>query len=340
MSGKLRLGIIGCGDFLRCQQDDLSHSTRVSVTKLFDTRDASARKFAELLGGSVAGSADDVIASKDVDIVCAFVPPFVRKDIVLKAAAAGKHVIATKPLAPTVEECRAMRDAVAKAGVVGAVLYRRTGNAVVETLKTLFDSGEIGKLVLYKEEWTHHYPQWNTWATDPVRNGGPFMDAMVHNLNIARYLMGRSETRVSVFSDNHVQSLACNDTEFMKLDFVEHGSAHLFITWAADLAVESTEGNFREHIGTCAMVSSKGWYVTEARDDQGHAIVASRLGATKRYPIRDIGSTTYDDIALAASESRPLPPRIVSMAEASEDIRILLDGLRGKGAPVAIEHTR
>jgi len=34
----------------------------------------------------------------------------------------------------------------------------------------------------------------------------------------------------------------------MKLDFTENDAAHLFITWAADLALYCEEGNDREHI--------------------------------------------------------------------------------------------
>jgi hypothetical protein len=78
----------------------------------------------------------------------------------------------------------------------------------------------------------HHDPQWNTWALDRDKNGGPFMDAMVHNLNIARYLMGRPMTACTFFSDSHAHQLPCADTEAMKCDFADNG-ATLFDAFAA-----------------------------------------------------------------------------------------------------------
>ena len=40
-----------------------------------------------------------------LDVVCVFVPPFVRKEYVLAAAKAGKQIVATKPLAAGLSDC-------------------------------------------------------------------------------------------------------------------------------------------------------------------------------------------------------------------------------------------
>ena len=67
-----------------------------------------------------------------------------------------------------------MVEAVEKSGKACSVQYKRSGDPLSETLKDLFESGEIGSLALYKQDSVHHYPQWNTWALDPVKNVGPF----------------------------------------------------------------------------------------------------------------------------------------------------------------------
>ena len=51
------------------------------------------------------------------------------------------------------------------------------------------------------------------------------MDAMLHNLNAARYLMGRRVVGRVFFSDDHTHSLACDDTQFLKVDFEQGASA-------------------------------------------------------------------------------------------------------------------
>jgi predicted dehydrogenase len=204
------------------------------------------------------------------------------------------------------------------------VLYGRSGDGWPVALKRLLDSGEIGKLALYRQDWLHHYPQWNTWALDPAKNGGPFMDAMIHNLNLARYLMGRPITGASFFSEKLAHpDLACADTETLKLQFADNGSALLFITWAADLAVYSTDGNNREHIDIFYLVSDRGWRITKERVEGKVQIVASRAGERKTWPADDLGGSVFDRFAAVIETGDALPEDIVSLGMAAEDIRLL-----------------
>jgi predicted dehydrogenase len=324
MTQTYNLGILGCGDFLRWMQPGLEASRRVAVTALFDLDPARAAHYAAELGGAVAESDADILDDPEIDIVGLFVPPWARRDLLLRAVRAGKHVLTTKPLAPTVDACAAMVTAVEEGPARCGVIYGRTGNAGTEALKRVFASGEIGRLALYKQDWLHHYPQWNQWALDPERNGGPFMDAMIHNLNAARYLMGRPATHCTYFSDNHAHpDLACNDTELMKLDFAGGGAAHLFITWAADLAVYSTEGNDREHIDLFYMITDQGWRVTTAWEEAGFTITASKEGETRQWVADPLPDTVFDRFADVVARAAPLPPDIVDIRMAAEDIVLL-----------------
>jgi predicted dehydrogenase len=337
MTATHKLGIFGCGDFLRWQSTDLSKSKRVQVKSLFDPDQRRAEKFAELVGGAAVSSPDAILGDKEIDIVCLFVPPQFREALFLQATAAGKHVIATKPLGPRPADCAGMVRAVEEAHVRCGIFYGRTGNPVAESLKRLFESGEIGKLGLYKQDWIHHYPQWNDWALDPEKNGGPFMDAMIHNLNLARYLMGRPATQSAFFSDSHAHELKCNDTEFMKIDFAERGSAHLFITWAADLEVTSAEGNYREHIDVHYMVSDQGWRVTVEKVDGKLAIMASKEGKKKNFPVEGPDATPYDRFAACLESGAELPGDIPSVRMAYEDIKIFRDAERHIGRTIPVE---
>jgi predicted dehydrogenase len=338
MAGMLRLGVLGCGDYLRWEKGSIAGSKGVQVTALFDPDRPRAESYAQALGGAVAESADDVLSSADVDAVCLFVPPWVRKGLFLKAVGAGKHVIAVKPLGPTVEECAEMVRAADSAGVRCCVQYRRTGNAVFETYKDIFERGEVGRLAIFRQDWIHHYPQWNDWATDPEKNGGPFMDAMIHNLNIARYLMGRPATYCTYFSEDYAHpGLACNDTELMKLDFADGGTALLFITWAADLAVYSTEGNDREHVEVLYMITDQGWRLTEEERDEGHAIVASREGEERVFIPKPLPATFYDRFAEAVETGGPLPRDVTDMRMAYEDVKLLRDAEAHQGVRTAVD---
>lgn len=330
---KLRLGIVGCGDFLRIQEPNISTSAAFTVDALFDPLRERAASYAAKWPGARAGaSAEEVVEADTVDVVALFVPPWARRPLVERAAAAGKHIITTKPLAPAIADCEAMLSAVKTAGVKAAVIYNRTESRAVETLKRVFESGRFGRLALFKQDWIHHYPQWNQWALDPTKNGGPFMDAMIHNLNIARYLMGRPAERAWFFSDRHAHpDLSCADTEFMKIDFAGAGAAHLFITWAADLKHESG-GNYREHYDIFYLVSDQGWRITV----EGENVHASRLGETQKIPLVAELENPFAQFARWVKGDLPHPSLLASLEEAAEDIRIIRRSSANPGQTVSL----
>ncbi len=324
MNEPMNIGILGCGDFLRWQEPSLRKSRKMRTALLYDPDSARAETYAAKLGGRAVAGDDEIFDSPDIDAVCLFVPPWVRRTQVERAAKAGKHIITTKPLSASLDDCEAMRNAV-RGKVRCGVIYSRTEDAMVETCKQLLEDGELGRLALYRQDWLHHYPQWNDWALDPERNGGPFMDAMIHNLNTARYLMGRNVTCARLFSANVAHpDIPCADTESMIVDFEGKALANLFITWAADLAVFSTEGNDREHIDILYMVTERGWRLTVEKHEGRPVIRASRLGEERTFPFRRFSETVYDRFAQCVETDGDLPPDLPGLDEATDDIRLIL----------------
>ena len=313
--------MIGCGDYLRWEIDDLNNSKRLNVLLTYDLDSEKSARRAKELNAVQVHSEEEIFGNEEVDIVLIYTPPWVRIDLFEKAAAAGKHIITTKPLASKLVDAERLQEIVTGAGIECAVFYGRAGNANVEMLKKIFDSGEIGELALFKEDWFHHYPQWNDWATDPEKNGGPFMDAMIHNLNKAEYLTGKKIKDVCFVSENHAQELKCNDTEFMKVTFENGAAAYLFITWAADLEVFSLTGNEREHIGIVQMITDQGWYVTEEEVDGKAVIKAKKENVIKSWDVESLPCTKYDDVVITMEEGSV---QNSNLEIAVEDIRTLL----------------
>lgn len=137
-----------------------------------------------------------------VDAVDIIVPPFLHKELTIKAAEAGKHVYVEKPMARSLGECRSMIRASADAGkrlMVGES-YFFSGPHVLA--RKLIDEGEIGtvqQVRINKAPWVFtpeederldgggHDPP---WRFDPVLSGGgdyPFMfDHACHLFATAR----------------------------------------------------------------------------------------------------------------------------------------------------------
>ncbi|HOK04656.1 MAG TPA: Gfo/Idh/MocA family oxidoreductase [Victivallales bacterium] len=325
MTKKIKMAVIGCGDFLRWQANEIKNSKFVEVAKFYDPRKEQAEKFAKELGGKAVDSSDEIFNDSEVKLIALFTPPWIRESQFIEAAKAGKHIITTKPLAPTVKECESIVKAQKKYNIKAAVIYSRTGDAFVETAKKILDDGKFGKLALYKQDWIHAYPKWNNWATDPKKNGGPFMDAMIHNLNTANYLMNRPVVSKTFFSENlsHPQ-LKCADTEAMIVKYKGGAMANLFITWAADLATYDTTGNNREHIDIFYLITDKGWRITKEWRKEGCFLIASREKIKKEIKVIPIKINIYD--AFVRHIGGDLLPRIlVSLKDAYSDIKMICE---------------
>ena len=320
MRKKYKMGIIGCGDYARRQSEIVKNGQRLEISKAYDPSEAMLKKYTASYGVSPAASAAEIYQDPQIDVVMLFVPPFVRKGEVQQAAAAGKHIITTKPLAPNLQDATAIYQAVHNK-VTCLVVYSRTHDAALPVLKKIFDSGEIGCLALYKQDDIHHYPQWNAWATDPKKNGGPFMDAMIHNLNVARYLMGSEPESCVFFSDNHAQSLKCNDTEYLKLNFGNKRGAQLFISWAANTKVLGTVSSIdRQFLGHWYMFTDQGWLVTIERQDNKMIIRAVKGDQVKTWETAVRIAAPYDRFIEALEEGKE---QTCSVGDAWRDIAVL-----------------
>src|SRR5262245_48685949 len=83
------------------------------------TRHVTGARLVAVAGGSRAGqlaaeygvpaepTVEALLARTDVDAVVLATPDQVRRELTQKAAAAGKHVLAEKPMAPTIADCDA-----------------------------------------------------------------------------------------------------------------------------------------------------------------------------------------------------------------------------------------
>lgn len=319
MSRVYRAGLLGAGDFTRIQSPVLQRSHRLRVECVYDPNPEAARVAADRLGARVASSSEAIFGDAEIDVALVFTPPFVRRELVEKAVAAGKKVITTKPLAPTVDEARAIADATKDGRCL--VIYKRTGNPQVRSLKKLLDSGEVGGLALYRHDWIHHFPYWAPWALDPKKNGGPLVDAMIHNLNTARFLAGRDVVAFGYHGYRLTQSFAIPDTELLVVDFEGGATAHLFITWAADLAIYDAKANDRERIDVNYVVTTKGWLVRFETREGRPMLGATKDGRVRLYPVEAPSLTLYDQWAEDIEAGRPVE---TSAQEACRDIELAL----------------
>jgi predicted dehydrogenase len=314
-----RAGLLGCGDFTRIQTPGLLRSERVRVAKVYDPNPEAAKLASERLGATVVNSPEAIFDDSEIDLTLIFTPPFTRRALVEKAVAAGKRIITTKPLASTLEDARAISEATRDGRCL--VIYKRTGDAGIQGLKKLLVSREVGDLVLYRHDWVHHYPYWAPWAMDPKKNGGPLVDAVIHNLNTVRHLADREVVGFGYHGYRLTQKFAIPDTELLVLDFEGGATAQLFITWAADLAIYDRKANDRERININYVVTSERYLLRFETRETRPVICATRDGQVRLYPVEAHPLSIYDRYVDDLEAGRPLE---TTAQEAYRDLELTL----------------
>ena len=145
----------------------------------------------------------DLLADPDVDLTVISTPDVMHHQIVLEAAAAGKHVLCEKPLAINLKQAREMVDAVKKAGKLGFVNFTNRNLPSYQKAKELISTGAIGdvKFARVNVSWgaglTHREgtPPWRLQAKYAGKQG-ILGDAGSHALDMLRWLVGDPQSVV------------------------------------------------------------------------------------------------------------------------------------------------
>jgi predicted dehydrogenase len=205
--GKLGVAIHGAGWVAGAHVLSWMKNPHVEIVSIGDIDIERARQFAERNGLQcvVRDNYDEVLADKRVDIVDVTGPSHVHAQQGIAAAEAGKHVLVEKPIALSMEENRALRDAVDKAGVKSITSFVARFNPQVTILKSLIQSGAIGELFYAEADYwhaikpTHH--AWNLHSKK--RTGGSTMLlGGCHAVDALRWLVGDEVEQVTAYSNN------------------------------------------------------------------------------------------------------------------------------------------
>ena len=143
------------------------------------------------------------VADPEIDLVDVGTPNNQHKEMTLAALAAGKHVLCEKPLAATLSDARAMRDAARKAKKVKAFVgysYRRV--PAVALAYQLARAGRLGRIyhvrAFYLQGWAASPDVPLVWRFDKNAAGsGSHGDLGAHIIDMARFITGDEITEIT-----------------------------------------------------------------------------------------------------------------------------------------------
>lgn len=204
----IRLGLIGCGGMMRAHVPAILSVPGLEVTALSDpSPDQIAMTRARDARLDAAGEFSDhasMLASGSVDAVLVSSPHTLHRQHVEDSFAAGCHVLCEKPLATTVEDCRALIEARDRSGKVGALAYQRHGQPVFRHIQELVASGSMGRVLMVNSSLAQDWLRLTkgSWRQDPgLSGGGQINDSGSHMIDILLWSLGLEADLVTSFMD-------------------------------------------------------------------------------------------------------------------------------------------
>ncbi|HEV2060220.1 MAG TPA: Gfo/Idh/MocA family oxidoreductase [Solirubrobacteraceae bacterium] len=189
---------------------------------------------------------EELLAHPGLEAVHVATPVATHAEIATAAARRGLHVLLDKPVAMDLTQARAVRDAVAEAGVVGAVNYGRrfqeTRDRLLQRVAEVAGAPRMVSIALVFDD--HALPESRpfTWVQDARLGGGRLQGYGVHDLDLLLAAFGEVDsvaaaTEVGVKErrapDGSPQAVTAEDAYAILIRFRGGGLGHVSLTATA-----------------------------------------------------------------------------------------------------------
>lgn len=185
----MRIAVIGAGRIGQIHARNIAAHADVQLAGVADALPAAAAA----LAGSCAApmlALEEAFAA-DAVFICSPTPT--HADYIERAAAAGIAVFCEKPIDLDVARVRACLDVARRAAIPLMVGFNRRFDPSFAMLKQRLDAGEIGALELLTIISKDPAPPPPAYV---AQSGGIFRDMMIHDLDMARFLLGEEVVQV------------------------------------------------------------------------------------------------------------------------------------------------
>ncbi len=205
--GRIGIAIVGAGWVAHAHARSWLKQPQAQIVSVSDVRRERAQQFVAEFGLDcpVRDNFEEVLGDPRVDVVDVCSPSHLHAQQGIAAAQAGKHVLVEKPMALTMEDNRALRDAVARAGVKSLTSFVLRWNPAVQTIKSLLDGGAIGQVFFLQTDYWHGIkPTHHAWDLHSKRKtaGNALLLAGCHAVDALRWLAGEEVVEVEAVGNN------------------------------------------------------------------------------------------------------------------------------------------
>lgn len=182
----LEVALYGAGRIGTIHGGNLVRQPGVMLKYVVDVNAEAAARLAQRLGATMADQ-DAPMRDPSIQAVVIGSSTDTHADLILKAAAAGKHIFCEKPVDLALDRARACAAAIAKANVRCLIGFQRRYDPTFVALKARIDEGEIGEpemlVVTSRDPGAPPIPYIKV-------SGGIFKDMLIHDFDIFRWILG------------------------------------------------------------------------------------------------------------------------------------------------------
>ena len=318
MPAPIRVGVVGTSWWAELMHLPSLTSQPGAVAAALGGRDeARARTVAGRFGvPAVYTSYERMLDEARLDAVIVAAPDDLHAPVCAHALARGLHVLCEKPLARTAAEARALRDAAARAGVLGMVFFTYRWVPAYRFLRDLVAAGRIGRPLSFALAFVNGYglrPGY-AWRYDARRSDGVVADLGAHMIDLVRWIVGdeprRASASLSTFAahagppnESGGAMPAANDSALVALELAGGAHGTLYCSTAARLGDQGSTKHvtLRGDRGTIEASITLGGAEVRLAGDDGRP--AERLAIPPEYGEHPAGDT------IALFRERPIGVR-------------------------------
>lgn len=245
----LKIGLIGTGSISTLHLLAINMAKeKVQLKAVCDIREDAVRQFASRAGiDSVYTDAAKMLKEADIEAVDIAANHDVHRDLAVAAAQTGKHVFLEKPMANTLQECRDIIAATAKAGVTFMVGQQLRHHPNYVSVKRLIQEGELGEVWgLRSDSWlpvmlsrtvpfgSYAQALAASWRLDGKKaGGGSLIWNGTHFIDLFRFFIGDIKSvSGKCWTDHPMFSGGAEDRVMATLEFENGAIGHISNSWS------------------------------------------------------------------------------------------------------------
>lgn len=195
---KIGVGIIGVGRIGRVHTENIQRISGANIVIAADPFAKQNADYTEKYGVPLVEDYREVIEHPEVEVVYICSPTDTHGQYIKEVAQAGKHIFCEKPISASDEETLEVYEEVKKAGVKFLLGVNRRFDRNFSQMKEYIEEGKIGDIHLLRID-----------SRDPEAppfeyvksSGGLFFDMMIHDFDMARFLVGSEVDEVYAVGD-------------------------------------------------------------------------------------------------------------------------------------------